>query len=196
MSNQGPPDHPPDGADSTRERRFLGVYDDAYEDVLRFAQRRASVETAEDVVAEAFLVVWRRLDEAPRRPDALRAWLFGIARHCLLNARRGQSRQESLAIRLADIPPPHRTLDPAAGVARFDLAVAWRRLTAEEQEVLALTAFEDLTSPQAGRVLGISSAAYRLRLMRARRSLRRHLETASEDVPLAASARSLQENQS
>ena len=47
----------------------------------------------------------------------------------------------------------------------------WKRLSAAEQEALALTVFDDLTSPQAALVLGITSTAYRLRLMRARRAL-------------------------
>lgn len=38
--------------------------------------------------------------------------------------------------------------------------------------------FEDLTSPQAAQVLGITSAAYRLRLLRARRALRRQQDLA------------------
>ncbi|XVX20441.1 sigma factor-like helix-turn-helix DNA-binding protein [Actinomycetota bacterium] len=62
----------------------------------------------------------------------------------------------------------------------MDLAHAWRRLSPVDQEALALAVYEDLTSPQAARVLGISAAAYRLRLMRARRALRRELELAGD----------------
>lgn len=82
-----------------REARFRALYADAYVDVLRFAQRRVHPSHAEDVTADAFLVVWRRLDDAPERPDDVRAWLFGIARHCLLNTRRGVGRHEALAVR-------------------------------------------------------------------------------------------------
>ena len=64
------------------------------QDVLRFAQRRVHPSHAEDVVAEAFLVAWRRLDDAPPRSADLRAWLFGITRNHLLNARRGQDRRD------------------------------------------------------------------------------------------------------
>lgn len=67
--------------DPERERRFRAAYDDTYADVLRFAQRRGDPAHADDVVAETFLVAWRRLDDLPRRPDDVRAWLFGIARH-------------------------------------------------------------------------------------------------------------------
>jgi RNA polymerase sigma-70 factor (ECF subfamily) len=69
-----------------------------------------------------------------------------------------------------------RDADPVA--QRIDLAAAWRRMRETDQEALSLTVFEDLSSPQAARVLGITPAAYRLRLLRARRALRRQLDLA------------------
>ncbi|MBL7257679.1 RNA polymerase sigma factor [Paractinoplanes lichenicola] len=155
-----------------REARFRALFADAYADVLAFAQRRGHPSQAEDVVAEAFLVVWRRFDEVPHRPGDARAWVFGIARHCLLNAQRGQGRRDALAVRIASEPAADGG-EPSAGL--IDLAAAWKRLKPAEQEVLALTVFEDLTSARAARVLGISAASYRIRLMRARRALRGHL---------------------
>lgn len=161
-----------------REGRFRALYADAYVDVLRFAQRRVHPSHAEDVVADAFLVAWRRLEEVPSRSDDARAWLFGIARHCLLNTQRGLGRQDALAVRIAVTAPAAPTDGPQddAVVQRLDLAAAWRRLSAGEQETLSLSVFEDLTSAQAARVLGTSAASYRLRLLRARRALRRQLD--------------------
>lgn len=161
-----------------REERFSALFAGAYCDVLRFAQRRVHPSHAEDAVAEAFLVAWRRLDEAPRRPGEARAWLFGITRNCLLSARRGQHRQDALAVRIRDAAPSpsEEGLEPDLAVQWLDLVAAWRALNAGEQEVLALAVFDELTSPQAARVIGVTPAAYRLRLMRARRALRRHLD--------------------
>jgi len=171
--------------DPSREARFRALYADAYGDLLRFAQRRVHPSHAEDVTAEAFLVVWRRLDEAPQRPEDLRAWLFGVARHCLQNSRRGQGRHDALAVRIADLPAagPTDRLDADLVAQRLDLAAAWRRLSETDQEALSLTVFEDLASPQAGRVLGITAASYRLRLLRARRALRRHLDSPEPCLP-------------
>ncbi len=76
------------------------------------------------------------------------------------------------------MPPagPADPLDADLVARRLDLAAAWRRLSETDQEVMSLTVFDDLSSLQAGRVLGISAASYRLRLLRARRALRRHLD--------------------
>lgn len=173
------------------EQRFRALYADVHDDVLRFVRRRSPVEavsSAEDVVADAMLVAWRRFDDAPRRLDAQRAWVFGIARNCLLTAHRGRGRRDALAVRVTDgaataggaTTTPHDDV-----VAGLDLAAAWRRLAPAEQEVLALTVFEDLTSAQAALVLGTTPTGYRLRLMRARRALRGHLsdDDAAEPAP-------------
>lgn len=161
-----------------REQRFRSLFAETYGEVLRFAQRRVHPSHAEDVAADAFLVAWRRLEEAPSRTDDLRAWLFGIARNCLLNTRRGLGRQDALAVRIAEVTSPHEmeVAEEESTAQRLDLAAAWGRLSPGEQETLALTVFDQLTSSQAAMVLGIGAATYRLRLMRARRALRRHLE--------------------
>lgn len=166
---------------AAREHRFRVLYADHYDDVLRFVARRSSPASAEDVVAEAFLVVWRRLDDVPSRAGEALPWLYAVARNCLLNATRATGRQMALAVRLGDaslIGPGHghAHLDVDHIARRADLTAAWQRLTADEQEVLALAIWEDLPSPAAARVLGTTAAAYRLRLSRARRSLRRQLD--------------------
>src|SRR4051794_41533997 len=147
-----------------REARFRALYAEAYEGVLRFALRRVHPSHAEDVAADAFLVAWRRFDDAPEKSDDRRAWLFGIARHCLLNTRRGQGRHDALAVRIAGEMPaagPAGGIDADLVAHRIDLAAAWRRLSETDQEALSLAVFEDLSSPQAARVLGITPTSYR-----------------------------------
>ncbi|WP_249051520.1 sigma factor [Cellulomonas fimi] len=46
-----------------REHTFRSLYEAVYPDLLRFVQRRTGRNHAEDVAADAFLVVWRSLDE-------------------------------------------------------------------------------------------------------------------------------------
>lgn len=160
-----------------RELTFRSLYEAIYPDLLRFVQRRVPADSAEDVVAEAFLVVWRRLEELPSRHDDARAWIFGITRNLLLNTDRSEQRRHALGVRLAEATAtPFTPAETETVLNRVDLGRAWRRLSATHQEAIALAAFEALTAPQAATVLGISPVAFRLRLSRARRALRHHLE--------------------
>jgi len=170
-----------------RERRFREIYDAAYVDVLRFVRRRVHPSHAEDVVGDVMLVVWRRLDDVPTDASAARAWLFGVARKTLQNTRRREDRRDAVAVRLADARwgLADRGSDPDLVALRADVAAAWHYLSASEQETIALAALDGLSAPEAAVVLGISPTAFRLRLSRARRSLRRHLDptTAGDPVP-------------
>ncbi|GAA4107998.1 RNA polymerase sigma factor [Knoellia locipacati] len=170
---------PPDAASAAARLRFETVYDATYAAVLRFAQRRVHPSHAEDVAADVFVVAWRRIADVPREPDEARAWLFGVARRLLLASQRADQRRHALTLRIADDQVTGRLgsgVDADLVLHHVDLARAWRLLSPVHQESLALVVWDDLTSPQAAEVLGISAVAFRLRLSRARRALRRHLE--------------------
>src|SRR5215210_2511261 len=65
--------------------------------MLAYARRRVDADTAEDVVTEALLVLWRRRtemsrpDQQDRRADEV-AGAIGVTRGCLANARRSSRR--------------------------------------------------------------------------------------------------------
>lgn len=171
------------------EERFRSLYAAHYDHVLHFARRRTDPASAHDVVAETFLVAWRRLHDVPDGAGQALPWLYAVARNCLLNMTRGENRQRAVAVRLVTRSGIDRGEHADSVGERLEMADAWQRLTPSEQEVLALAVWEDLTSPQAGKVLGISAAAYRVRLARARRALERHLD--HSPAPTVASAATL-----
>lgn len=174
----------PDGGHDTgppnddRERCFTTIFEQTYAPLRRFAERRVHPSHADDIVSETFVVVWRRLEDVPRDADDARAWVFGVARGVMLNARRSDRRQAALAVRIAQEPPSTHLMaggeHPELVAGRLDLARAWARLSSVHQEALALSVWDGLDAPRAARVLGISPVAYRLRLSRARRALRAH----------------------
>lgn len=170
------------GSPPDREVRFRAVYEATYVDLVRFVQRRVHPTHAEDVVADAFLVAWRRFDDLPTDAGDARAWLFGIAQRTMLNGQRGDQRRRALTIRIADASvvaqsgETWKDLDSDLVARRLDLADAWRRLSPVHQETLSLAVWDGLAGPQAAAVLGISPVAFRLRLTRARRALRRYVE--------------------
>ncbi len=162
-----------------REQRFREIYDAAYVDVLRYVRRRVHPVHAEDVVGDVMLVAWRRLDEVPEDLSAARAWLFGVARKTLQNTRRRNDRHDAVAVRLAEVGQGLVNVGelPDLVAYRADIAAAWPLLSALDQEAIALSVLDGLTAPEAAAVLGISSTAFRLRLSRARRTLRRHVDS-------------------
>ena len=170
-----------------REQRFREIYDAAYVDLLRFVRRRVHPTHAEDVVGDVMLVAWRRFDEVPADLSAARAWLFGVARKTLQNTRRRDTRHDAVSVRLAEVR--HGLADvgqhPDLVAHRADIAAAWPLLSALHQEAITLSVLDGLTAPEAGVVLGISSTAFRLRLSRARRTLRRLVDptTAGDRLP-------------
>src|SRR3954451_23801079 len=140
-----------------REQRFREIYDAAYVDLLRFVRRRVHPTHAEDAVGEVMLVAWRRLDEVPADLSAARAWLFGVARKTLQNARRRDDRHDAVAVRLADVRPGPVDVGqlPDLAAHRADIAAAWPLLSALHQEAIALSVLDGLTAPEAAAVLGI-----------------------------------------
>jgi RNA polymerase sigma factor (sigma-70 family) len=156
--------------------RFTKLYRDHGRAVLSYALRRVEArEDAADVVAETFLVAWRRFDEVPIGAGA-RLWLYGVARLVLANLSRAERRRTRLGARLAEalrtevVAPP----EPRGEAAEVLRAVA--ELGDEDRELLLLVTWEELSPSEAARVLGISALAARSRLHRARRRLRQVLD--------------------
>ncbi|WP_233604717.1 RNA polymerase sigma factor [Micromonospora sp. HM5-17] len=152
--------HPPDDA-----AKFEAMYRACYPDLLRFALRRTDrPESAADVVAETFLIAWRRLADIPT--DQARLWLFGVARNVLANHHRADQRRHDLAIRLREELRHTEVVQPEVP---DDIRTAFHTLPEADQELLRLVAWEGLTGEELAVVLGCSVNAARIRLHRARR---------------------------
>ena len=162
-----------DRASAEPAERFRQLFDSYFQPLTAYTRRRCDDSLADDVVSETFLVAWRRLDDVPS--DAALPWLYGIARRTLANQRRGRERQGRLITRLAALPGPCQDRDEENRAVLDALAA----LSAADQEVLRLIAWEGLTVAEIAVVLGCSTNAAALRLSRARRRLRRQL-TASD----------------
>jgi RNA polymerase sigma factor (sigma-70 family) len=155
-------------AAEARRRRFEEIYAANHAAVTGYVLRRtASPDDAADVIAETFLACWRRLGDVPGGGDA-RLWLYGVARRVLANHHRGDRRRTALADRLrADLAAAYRAREYSGELA--GITAAFRGLPAADQELLALAAWEGLTTGQIAVVLGCSDNAVRIRRHRARR---------------------------
>jgi RNA polymerase sigma-70 factor, ECF subfamily len=156
--------------------RFGKLYREQARAILAYALRRVeNPEDASDVVAETFLVAWRRLDEVPigRRE---RLWLYAVARRVTANVRRAEGRRTRLAERLSETLPTELAIDPGLGGKAIEVLRAMAGLGDEERELLLLVTWDELSPSEAAKVLGLSPLAARSRLHRARRRLRVLLE--------------------
>jgi RNA polymerase sigma-70 factor (ECF subfamily) len=163
------------GAPPTGERGFESCFRDNYASVLAFAIRRLPDRaTAEDAASETFAVAWRRRDLIPDEPLP---WLYGIALRVVANQRRSGARRGRLRDRLTHEAGARGPVEGAFDALhhRDSFSRAFRLLAEDDREVLRLIAWDGLDSAEAARVLGCSSAAFRVRLHRARRRLAKHL---------------------
>jgi RNA polymerase sigma factor (sigma-70 family) len=156
--------------------RFGRLYREEARAVLAYALRRVeNPEDAADVVAETFLVAWRRLDEVPLGRGE-RLWLYAVARRVTANIRRAQGRRTRLSERLAETLPTGLAMPPEPGGEAAEVLRAMAGLGDEERELLLLVTWDELSPGEAAKVLGLSQLATRSRLHRARRRLRALLE--------------------
>ena len=149
-----------------------------YSEVLGYILRRAPVSGAEDVLAETFLVAWRRADSVP--DDAL-PWLLGVARRVLANQRRGDLRRDALTSRRKARSSQPQWEPPA--VLDGDLADALAALPERQREALLLSAWQGLDARRGAAVVGCSPAAFRVRLHRARSQVAAKLATSTSSPP-------------
>jgi len=152
----------PDPTDPERRTRFEALVGRVHDPLQRYARRRTDAATADEAVADALLVIWRRLDEVPAPAEL--PWCFGVARRGLANARRGDTRRLRLVGRLAAVTP--RTPDATQPEVDPALDAALTRLRPDDREVLHLWAWARLEAAEIARVLDISPNAASIRLHR------------------------------
>lgn len=171
--------------DVTRRKKFEQVYARTREPILGYLLRRVSVPSdAADLLAETYLVAWRRVDDLPDG-DESRLWLYGVARKVLANYRRHGAVERRLADKLR--AGLRTSLPPASteSTTRLDQAIAdcLASLSAQDRELIELVAYEGLTPTEIAGIVGQSAGHVRVRLHRARRTLTLQLVRAGVSSP-------------
>ena len=167
-----------DGNHETHEQQFGRLYRETSNDVLAYLVRRSrTMEDAADALAETYAAAWRKLDSLPKG-DRARLWLFGAARIELRKAAGRTRADDELIARLASELEAAPGQQAGAADADEELWLAVSHLSAQDREILALTAWEGLAPREIATVMGMSANAVRKRLHRARRDLRARLEQA------------------
>jgi len=144
----------------TRDVRMTRLFERHYAEVLAYCARRIGRSDADDAAAEVFATAWRRIDEVDW--STVKPWLYGISRHVVANRWRSFRRWTRLTRKVSGLARGRADSPESVIMQRDeDLQVrrALRRLSATDQEVLRLAAWEELTAGEIGQVMQISASA-------------------------------------
>jgi len=140
-----------------------------YRFVLRLVRNEA---TAEDLISEVFLDIWRQAGRFEGR-SAATTWMLSIARFKALSALRKRT-EEELDEETAGAIEDHAD-DPEVSLAKKDKAVLLRRclskLSAEHREVVDLVYYHEKSVEEVAGIVGIPEATVKTRMFYARRKL-------------------------
>ena len=144
-----------------------------HKDVLcRFAYRMTgSNSTAEDIVQECFLALWRKPGAYDSSRGAPRAFLLGVVRNLTLRRGRDQRPHQSLEGEDFACPP----MDVISAERDGAVAKAVQALPPLQREALILAEYEEMSLEQIASATQAEVAAVKSRLHRARENLRRML---------------------
>ena len=140
-----------------------------YRFVLRLVRNEA---TAEDLISEVFLDVWRQAGKFEGR-SAVSTWKLSIARFKALSALRRKPEQELDDETAAAIED--QADDPEVTLAKKDKGAALRQcltaLSAEHREVVDLVYYHEKSVEEVARIVGIPEATVKTRMFYARKKL-------------------------
>lgn len=157
-------------------KAFGQLFDLHRDRVFRHAWGLAgSRQDAEDVIASAFLELWRLRERVRVVEGSVLPWLLATTTNIGLNAARSRRRYQRFLERLPRIQECDAAdLTRGLGVAPA-LKDALRTLRPKDAQLLALVALEGYPVNQAALCLNLSPEAARARLHRARRRLQEQL---------------------
>jgi RNA polymerase sigma-70 factor (ECF subfamily) len=146
----------------------------------RFVDTR---EDAEDVLALAFLELWRLRKRVRLVDGSVLPWLLATTTNVALNHRRGVHRYRRFLARLPESAPAEDAAAESMRAVDVDvdplLLEEIKHLSAIDQRLVALVAFEGFRLREAAAALGLSVDAARSRWQR----IRRRLADRVADVP-------------
>jgi RNA polymerase sigma-70 factor (ECF subfamily) len=132
---------------------------------------------AEDIVQEVFTRAWRHAGSYDPGRGSVRTWLYQIARHAIIDARRRASVRPALAL--------HEPTDDEAGAAPptieqamlgWQVAAALERLTPDHRQMIRLAHFQGMTMREIAERCDLPLGTVKSRTWYALRSLRLVLE--------------------
>jgi len=140
-----------------------------YRFVLRLVRNEA---TAEDLISEVFLDVWRQAQKFEGR-SAVSTWILSMARFKALSTLRRRTEDELDDETAGTIEDPGD--DPETPLAKKDKGAALRqcleKLSAEHREIVDLVYYHEKSVAEVSIIVGIPEATVKTRMFYARKKL-------------------------
>jgi RNA polymerase sigma-70 factor, ECF subfamily len=173
------------------ERALAALWQELQPALLRYL-RAVEPGAAEDIASDTWLEVTRRLDRFCGGEREFRGWLFTIARHRLIDARRRAARHRTAPV--AWIPERAGRDDPAADVLAGLSTEASLRLVSElppeQAEAVLLRVMAGLDTERVARIMGKQPGNVRVLSHRGLRNLARRLTPGPAGASLSKAAAS------
>jgi RNA polymerase sigma-70 factor (ECF subfamily) len=133
-------------------------------------------ETAEEIVQETFTRAWRHAERYDPARGGVRTWLYQIARHAIIDARRRASARPAQAS--AGAAAAEETGGPSIEQAMlgWQVAAALERLSPEHRQVIRLAHMRGMSVREISEACGVPEGTVKSRTWYALRSLRLVLE--------------------
>ncbi|MBN8972776.1 MAG: sigma-70 family RNA polymerase sigma factor [Xanthobacteraceae bacterium] len=152
--------------------------------VYRFILRMIrDTTTAEDLVSQVFLDVWRTAGQFEGRAQ-VSTWLLSIARFKALTALRQRSHEdldEDGVLEIADqADTPEAALERTKTSAILRACIA--KLSPAHREIIDLVYYHEKSVEEAGKIIGIPQATVKTRMFYARKQLAELLKTCGVDT--------------
>jgi RNA polymerase sigma-70 factor (ECF subfamily) len=151
-----------------------------YRFVLRLTGNNAS---AEDIVSEVFLELWRHAASFEGRAR-LSTWILAIARNKAVSAMRGRSElplDDAMAQAIPDqAPNAEQTLDDARRSAVLRQCLT--QLSPAHREIIDLVYYHEKSVEEVAAIVGAPAATVKTRMFYARRQLAQHLKAAGVET--------------
>jgi RNA polymerase sigma-70 factor (ECF subfamily) len=167
------------------DRHAIGVLLERYQLVVyRFALRlTGNGASAEDIVSEVFLELWRHAARFEGRAR-LSTWILAIARNKAVSSRRGRS-EEPLDDAMAQAIPDEtstaeQTVDAAKRSAVLRQCLA--QLSAAHREIIDLVYYHEKSVEEVAAIVGAGAATVKTRMFYARRRLAELLKAAGVET--------------
>jgi RNA polymerase sigma-70 factor (ECF subfamily) len=149
---------------------FQDIYQRYAQDVYRFALYLSGNQAlAEDIASETFARLWAS-DEKMIRMLTIKSYLFAIARHLYIDSRRSASHHVAIDPEFPELPEPGASPEMLA-IHKSELREVLRLLQEipeVDRTALLMRAQQGTSYEEIARVLGISLAAVKVKIHRAR----------------------------